>query len=220
MPSDAPAAAPPTGSAAAPPTPAPAPATQAPVTPAGPAPQAGAAPVSNQAPPAAQAKATPSQPTEWVPQVPQGVTLDQQAVSKLRSLNLPPEMSQKVLELGLDMVGRGNQARQVAIEKQIEKWHSTIFADPDIGGEKFAESRQLAGSVLERFGSQDLKMFMQESKVGFNPAFFRFVVNVGRFLKQAVAEDSSFPVAPSASQAADKSEEARLRKHYPTMFKE
>lgn len=149
--------------------------------------------------------------------MPPGVTLDQQALAQLRTMGLSPEASQKVLDLGIQMVQRSHSARQQAEEKRVEKWHTAIFNDPDVGGEKFAEARSLAGTVLERFGSPELTAHLQESKVGFNPAFFKFMVGIGRFLKQAVSEDSSFPIAPRASNAGN-SEEAKLRKAYPTMF--
>lgn len=103
-----------------------------------------------------------------------------------RELELPLEAAQKVL----DKVGPAIQARAIERQQQIRtELADAARADKEIGGDKLADTVATAQKALDRFGSDALRSWLDESGAGNHPEIIRAFAAVGR----AISEDGFVP---------------------------
>ena len=128
--------------------------------------------------------------------LPEGVTMDasllEKAVPVFKELGLTQDQAQKLVSLEAEQ--RTAQAQQFV--EQIASWEASIKADKEIGGDKFEENLGVAKVALDKFGTPELKDFMEGTGAGSHPEIVRLLVRVG----QAIKEDNpggGTPPAPS-----------------------
>lgn len=99
-------------------------------------------------------------------------------------------------ELGLDQEGFGKVAefldKVIAVKEKTEQdtlteartsWVKDLKSDKDFGGVNFESNVKIANTALDRFGSDDLKVLLNETGLNSNPAMVRFMHSVGKALQ-------------------------------------
>lgn len=121
---------------------------------------------------------------------PDGMTLDTellgQATPLFKELNLTQEQAQKLVDFQAANALKTRQSQQEAFTSLINKWQTDAKADKEFGGEKFEESVGIARLAVQKFGTPAFKQLMEDHGVGNHPEMIRFMLNIGRTLKEDV----------------------------------
>ncbi len=140
--------------------------------------------------------------------MPEGQELDENALPMVqdlfKELGLPQDKAQQVLDklLEIDAARQPTPEQQQAYQtemyqKGIEalnaKWADECRALPDIGGDKFNESLEIASSVMVKFATPELRGFLNNSALGSNPEFFKFIHAIGSAMKDDTMEHGGEP---------------------------
>jgi len=96
------------------------------------------------------------------------------------------------------------QKQQELLASENKRWIETCKADPEIGGDKFSESAELAKRVVEKFGTKELKEGLERSGLGNYHEFVRLMSRIGR------AMDSDKLIIGDMNNKQPKSLEERL----------
>jgi hypothetical protein len=133
--------------------------------------------------------------------LPEGVQLAEKEYGQFKSIltaaNVPPEKGQELVDLYLSEVGKMHTAQQEAWQSQNNKWREEVLADREIGGNRFKTAITACASVLDEYGSPELRQAMTQYGLGNHPAMVRFVYKVS----QALGEGRSIPASKSAEPA-------------------
>ena len=100
---------------------------------------------------------------------------------------------------------------QTAIVNQRNTWANQVKADSEIGGQNFANTKLNIGRVMQQFGTPELKNFLNQSGLGYNPDFVRFMNKVGTM----IGNDSNFINSNGAIPTEQERHEQMLRNLYP-----
>lgn len=146
-------------------------------------------------------------PEKYEFKAPEGYEIDAEVLTKfdpvLRELDLTQEQAQKLIDFAPEFIGKHiEQTAQKTAEtvltqlgfEDVRGWADAIKKDPDVGGDKLAESRAAAMTAVDRFGSPELKRLIgaapldpaapagqrRFAPLGNNPALFKFLARVGR----------------------------------------
>lgn len=154
--------------------------------------------------------ATP-QAIEYKLDAPEGVELAAADVEKFTSIakthNLPKEAFDALGKLAIER----EQARAEAFSKQVADWEAEVKADKEIGGEKLEENLVAMRALVNEYGGDELKSLLDSTGMGNHPV----VVRTFHKLAKALGQDR---LVRGQSAPAANTEEAMLRKMYPTAF--
>lgn len=100
---------------------------------------------------------------------------------------------------------------QTAIVTQRNTWANQVKADSELGGQNFANTKLNIGRVMQQFGTPELKNFLNESGLGYNPDFVRFMNKVGTM----IGNDTNFINSNGAIPTEQERHEQMLRNLYP-----
>lgn len=185
-----------TTTAPAPGTPTPAPASASPAAPAAlaPTPPAAAAPAGD--PPAASTSdpkpAAPVVPEKYDLKLPTDTLFDASALEGIgtfaRDLGLDQANAQKLVERDSRLLGEFAQhidaTRKSAWDAQVAKWNAETQADPELGGDKFADTKFQADKALRAFATPEFLKALNESGFGNHPGLVRVFAKIGRTLSE------------------------------------
>lgn len=129
-----------------------------------------------------------------------------------KELGLDTGKAQKLVDLYVQQHQAALEAQRMQVEQEVKGWAESARKDPEMGGANFDASLKAGLKAIHRFGDQELKDILNTSGLGNHPALMRFAAKVGR----AIAEDSIGGAVRSGAPA--NTEEAQLRKLYPSMF--
>lgn len=125
--------------------------------------------------------------------MPEGVTVDTEAMGKVTDLfkeaRIPQETAQKFIDMA---IAREQAAAQQGVQAFVDlqtKWVGEIKADPEIGGDKLTASMASAARAIDRLGVPGLKEALNLTGAGNNPAIVKAFVRLG----QMVSEDRFVP---------------------------
>lgn len=101
-----------------------------------------------------------------------------------RELDLSNEQAQKLVDLyGAKIMPQVIKQQAEQWQQQIDSWVKTVNDDQQLGS---IESINHAQKALEKFGSPDLKQYLNDTGLGNHPELIRVFANIG----QAMAEDN------------------------------
>ncbi len=151
--------------------------------------------------PAAKADAPQGAPEKYEFKLGEGQELDPDVQSTFeataRELNLPQEAAQKLVETMAPKI----QAAQKAVFDRVQtEWETTAKADKEYGGKDFAANLSVAKAALDRFGSPELKTFLNESGLGNHPEMVRMMFKAGK----AISPDKVVPGSQGNAPQRDK----------------
>ena len=145
---------------------------------------------------------------------PEGVeadtTLLEGFTSLAKELDLPQAEAQKVIDFNKTI----EDHRDRAWVKQTQDWADEIKADKELGGDSYDANLALVRQYCEKHGDSVLADMLNVGW-GSNPGFFRLVLNFARAVGEDKIDDSG-----KGGPKEDTSDEAQLRRMYPTMFSE
>lgn len=151
----------------------------------------------------------PAQPVEI--KLPEGVEVDQELFEVVKASVKDSASGQKLVEAYVKAMTAQEQKIRANYEQTQKMWVESIKNDADLGGAKFPESQAAVGRAMERFGSPELRKFLDETGLGNHPELYKFVHRIGK----AIAEDK---VAGTTGAKAEDDKTRILREMYPTMF--
>lgn len=138
--------------------------------------------------------------------------------TKLTDVFKKAKLSQEQVDILLnayhgDITNLGQQfdnELQTAIVNQRNTWANQVKADSELGGQNFANTKLNIGRVMQQFGTPELKNFLNESGLGYNPDFVRFMNKVGTL----IGNDTNFINSQGAIPSEQERREEALRKLY------
>jgi len=115
-------------------------------------------------------------------ELPDGMTLDQVVVDRFAPLmeGMDQATAQKFATAFAELRQADATDRIEAFSQQKQEWFDVSRSDKEFGGDKFDESAKLAVQAVEKFGTPELRQFMDDYGVGNHPELIRFMVKVGR----------------------------------------
>ena len=115
--------------------------------------------------------------------MPEGIEADKGRLDAFTAIakeaKLSPEVAQKVVGLEAARI----QAEADAHVAMVKGWAETVTADPVLG---VAENQGVAKSVIEKFGTPELRQYLNDTGLGKHPELVKFAYAVGK----AMSEDS------------------------------
>lgn len=100
-----------------------------------------------------------------------------------RELNLTQDAAQKLIDKMSPIMAQRQMER---IEAVRNEWAEQAKTDKEFGGDKLKESLGVAKSVLDKFGTPELKELINQSGIGNHPEVIRFFYRAGK----AITEDT------------------------------
>ena len=116
----------------------------------------------------------------------QAENLDDEDTTELKNfakqLGLNGKQAQAVTNV-LDKAQQGfNEDLQGRFNTQVSEWRKAVMNDPEIGGQNFANTKLNIGRVMQRFGNPEVSALLNQTGIGYNPAFVKFINAVGSVL--------------------------------------
>lgn len=140
--------------------------------------------------------------------MPEGIEVDKSLTDGFKpiakELGLTQEQAQKLVDYYASGVLAQRQEQWAGVQKG---WQESAKVDKEFGGTQFNENMGLAKSALDKFGTPELKQFLDQYGGGNNPEVIRFFYRVGK----AMAE----PQHVSGAETKSVDAESRIRNLYP-----
>lgn len=138
--------------------------------------------------------------------LPEDVILDEVALAKatpiFKELGLTQEQAQKVVDLHTELSQAGSQKQVDTFNQLINDWREQSKNDGEFGGDKFEENVAVARSAIAKYGTPELKQLLEDHGVGNHPEVIRFMVRVGRTLKEDVPGQTGNTSTPEKDRVA------------------
>lgn len=110
----------------------------------------------------------------------------------VRDVGLSQEQATKVFNAYVaDVKQMAKDFMQGQTDKQLnqkKEWKQAVMSDAEIGGQNFETTKANIAKAMKQYGSDELRQYLNESGLGYNPAFIRFMANIGKNL----ASDNQF----------------------------
>ncbi len=152
------------------------------------------------APTAAAAPAVPVAPEKYAFTFPEGVSMDAAVLgtyeAKFRELGLTNDQAQALVSTYTAQNTAALAAADADLQKQTTEWAAAVRNDPEYGGAKYDATVKAAERAIGKFGSPELKSFLDTTGLTNHPGLVKLLAGVGR----AMGEDSFVPGAGSGSQ--------------------
>jgi hypothetical protein len=120
--------------------------------------------------------------------LPEGTVVDTESQTALVEIAKANKWSPEVAQQVVDLAVKREAQRVVAATKQADAWETALKADPELGGDKLAETLATGRRALD-LGSPELKAFLHETRLGSHPAIVKWMHTVGK----ALSEDKFVP---------------------------
>lgn len=127
---------------------------------------------------------------------PEGMTLDEAAVVAItpvfKELNITNEAAQKLVEAQATI-------QQEQLVRQADAWLTAAKADKEVGGQAFDANSKIAQEAFAKFGTPELKTFLDQTGLGNHPELLRAFVRIGK----AGQSDTHVPADGSGGKTTD-----------------
>lgn len=84
------------------------------------------------------------------------------------------------------------------VKAEMAGWEDQAKKDPEIGGDNFNESVELAKRAVERYGNEAFKKALNETGLGNHPEVVRVFRNIGKAMQEDKLETGSHTEAPKS----------------------
>ncbi|MGJ7249166.1 peptidase [Morganella morganii] len=136
-------------------------------------------------------KADPGKPAVAAPEkyefkAAEGQELDAESVKAFepiaKELNLSNEQAQKLVDVyGSKIMPKLVEQQAAQWQQQIEQWAEQVKADKDLGTDASIGAAQKA---MDKFGSPELKQYLNETGLGNHPELVRIFANIGKAMSE------------------------------------
>ena len=142
--------------------------------------------------------------------LPEGMDLDETTLADanplFKEMGLSQAKAQKVVDFYAKQVQAGSAKQADAFNQLMTDWVTSAKNDSEFGGDKFDESVKIAQRSIGTYGTPELKQLLEDHGVGNHPEVIRFMLKVGKTLKEDV---------PGAAGSAPTKEQSRVNILYP-----
>jgi hypothetical protein len=149
----------------------------------------------------------PKVPEKYELKLPDGSPLDQKHIDKVAAFakekGLSNDAAQVILERESAAVQSFAETQRAALDARHNEWRQQAESDPVIGGEKLAETAELAKRALQRFGSEKLREELEVTRMGDHPEVLRMFAEIGRSMS-----NDKLILAGAQKGSADKTDHA------------
>lgn len=137
----------------------------------------------------------------------QAENLDDEDTAELKNfakqLGLNSKQAQAITGV-LDKAQQGfNEDLQGRFNTQVSEWRKAVMNDPEIGGQNFANTKLNIGRVMQRFGNPEVSALLNQSGIGYNPAFVKFINAVGSVLGNDTGYVNGTQATPQRNNRSD-----------------
>lgn len=105
-----------------------------------------------------------------------------------KELDLPQAKAEKLAQLAqaesTRLATKFVTDLRASVDANAAKWENEVKADAELGGDKHAEVMATAKRAMDKFGSDEFKTFLNETRLGNNPALLRLLYRVGKTISQ------------------------------------
>lgn len=125
-------------------------------------------------------------PTDYDLKLPDGSPLSAEDVAQTlkdaKAAGLTKEQAESLLN-SKDQGAKALQTRQQEAFKQTQvAWKEAITKDPEMGGDKLAETTVLASRAFKQLASAELQIWAEKTGLGDYPEFVRLMARVGKMM--------------------------------------
>ena len=165
-------------------------------------------------------------PDSYTFDAPEGIEVNETILEEYKGVAKELGLTQKqfdgLAKYDLERTQASQQAATDGWNERVNGWREAARADKEFGGEAYDANVKIAMTAVNRFGDADLKALLKSPgennpeglAVGNHPAMLRFLHRIGKALA-----DPDFVTGDHRDQDAN-SDDARLQRLYPTMFKD
>lgn len=131
--------------------------------------------------------------------VPEGTDIDvatlEAATPLFKELGLTQKQAQKLVDFQAAQVQAGSQKQSDTFNQLMETWKTDAKNDKEFGGDAFEENVKTAQVAISKYGTPELKQLLEDHGVGNHPEVIRFMLNVGKTLKEDVPDGDGTAVS-------------------------
>jgi len=131
--------------------------------------------------------------------LPEGVTVDASVLSEatplFKELGLTQDQAQKLVDFQAKQVQASSQSQTDSFNQLMNDWQTQSKNDKEFGGDKFEENVGIARSAIDSFGTPELKQLLEEHGVGNHPEVIRFMIKVGKTVREDVPGGNTVPTS-------------------------
>lgn len=135
--------------------------------------------------------------------MPEGMQVDEAALTEalpvFKELELTQDQAQKLVDLQAAQVKASSEKQTNDFNQLMTDWQESAKTDSEYGGDKFDENIKVAQSAINKYGTPELKQLLEEQGVGNHPEVIRFMVRVGKTLKEDVPGNAGGAVSKAQS---------------------
>ena len=117
---------------------------------------------------------------------PEGIEIDTEAKGQFQELakenGLSEEVAQKFWDLGMQTLQNNDPQKfmEQARDHNRTQWYNEVKNDPDLGGENFEQTQQLAKRAVKEFGDENFLKLLEDSGLANHPEVVRYLTRVGK----------------------------------------
>lgn len=157
-----------------------------------------------------------------VPEELQAVAYSDEALDAFKAFASEQGLSQEQFQALAEFDMRNSMAaNEKAVDdwnNRVKGWKEDVLSDPDIGGDKFSETKANVKGLLSKYGDKEFNALLLSPSetnpeglaIGNHPAVMKFLNRIGKALADPEFEDGS----------AATSDGDTLKKMYPSMYKD
>lgn len=171
-------------------------------------------PTADPTPPLANTEAAPA-PAAFTPltaegfTLPEGFALDEKPMgSFLDIMNnrdlTPQQQAQSLLELQASIASSASEAGSTKFNETQQAWQAEVEADQVIGGANLPKTIAAIGTLMDRFGNDELRAYMDTSGAGNNPHIVRFLTTIANQLGESPIPPGGRPSGGGERTLADR----------------
>lgn len=105
-----------------------------------------------------------------------------------KEAGLTQEQATKMFQAYNSELKDTNSANEQAVKQLRAEWYQQVLADKELGGQNLANTKMNIGRVMQKYGTPELSSYLNQTGLGLNPNFVRFMAKVGT----AIGNDTAF----------------------------
>lgn len=138
--------------------------------------------------------------------LPEGMTLNETVLSEatpiFKELGLNQEQAQKLIDIYAGQIQAGSQKQVDDFNQLMSDWRAQSEKDPEFGGNNFEANIAIARKAIDVYGTPGLKQLLGDHGVGNHPEVIRFMVKIGKTLKEDEPGSSGSASPPAQDRAS------------------
>ena len=138
--------------------------------------------------------------------MPEGVEIDEAMLGEFspvfKELGLTTKQAQALTDKFIEAQAKQGEVQSQNWSQTIAGWVDQAKADPEIGGAQWDSTVKSASGVVQRFGNDALKEYLNASGAGNHPELIRFMAKVGAMIGEDNPAISENPGKAAAQDTA------------------